>query len=68
MKDLIEKKLESFIDTIVIKENPTMEEINFMVYMLNRIETKEKEEQARIYREQSDKEWREKMANMIGGM
>lgn len=68
MKDLIEKKLESFTNTIVVKENPTMEEINFMVYMLNRIETKEKEEQARLYREQSDKEWREKMASMIGGM
>lgn len=67
MKDLIEKKLESFTNTIVVKENPTMEEINFIVFMLNRIEAKEQEEKSRLYREQSDKEWREKMVNMIGG-
>ena len=68
MKDLIEKKLESVANTIIVKEKPTMAEVNFLIYLLGRIETKEQEEQNRLYREQSDREWKERMAKMIGGM
>ena len=68
MKDRIEKKLEEYANSIIEKENVTMEEINFIVYMLNRIEAKEQAEETRLYKEKYDKEWRERMANMIGGM
>ena len=68
MKDRIEKKLEEYANSIIEKENVTMEEINFIVYMLNRIEAKEQAEESRLHKEKSDKEWRERMANMIGGM
>lgn len=68
MKDRIEKKLEEYANSIIEKENVTMEEINFIVYMLNRIEAKEQAEESRINKEKSDKEWRERMANMIGGV
>ena len=68
MKDRIEKKLEEYANSIIEKENVTMEEINFIVYMLNRIEAKEQVEESRLNKEKSDKEWREKMANLIGGM
>ena len=68
MKDRIEKKLEEYANLIIEKENATMEEINFIVYMLNRIEAKEQVEESRLNKEKSDKEWREKMANLIGGM
>ena len=68
MKDRIEKKLEEYANSIIEKENVTMEEINFIVYMLNKIEAKEQAEESRLNKEKSDKEWRERMANLIGGM
>lgn len=66
MKENIEKKLEEFANAIIKKENPTMEEINFIVFMLNRIEIKENSEAAKADKEKSDKEWKERMANLIG--
>lgn len=71
MKNKIEKKLESYADSIMSKESVTMEEINFLVYMLNKIEAKEREEEAKLDKEKADKEWREKIASltgMIGGV
>ena len=68
MKERIENKLEEYATSIIEKEKVTMEEINFIVYMLNRIEAKEQAEESRLRKEKSDKEWRERMTNMIGGM
>ena len=68
MKDRIEKKLEEYANSIIEKENVTMDEINFIVYMLNKIEAKEQAEESRMNKEKSDKEWRERMTNLIGGM
>ena len=68
MKDRIEKKLEEYANSIIEKENVTMDEINFIVYMLNKIEAKEQAEESRMNKEKSDKEWRKRMTNLIGGM
>lgn len=68
MKEKIEKKLEEYAEGIIMKENPTMEDINFIVFLLNRIEGKENAEQLKIEKEKSDKEMRERMANLIGGV
>lgn len=67
MKEKIEKKLEEYAEGIITKENPTMEDINFIVFLLNRIEGKENAEQMKIERENSNKQYKEAMANLIGG-
>lgn len=65
LKEKIEKKLEEYAESIIAKENPTMEDINFIVFLLNRIEIKENAEIAKAEKEQSDKLWKEKMSTMI---
>lgn len=65
MKEKIENKLEEYAEGIIAKENPTMEEINFIVFLLNRIEMKENAELAKAEKEQSDKLWKEKMSTML---
>lgn len=69
MKESIEKKLAEYAEGILAKENPTMEDINFIVFMLNRIEMKENIEASNKDRERlekSNKEWKANMLNMIG--
>lgn len=65
LKEKIEKKLEEYAEGIIAKENPSIEDINFIVFLLNRIEIKENAEIAKAEKEQSDKLWKEKMSTMI---
>lgn len=44
MKSVIETKLEEYTKKIIEKPELTEKEIDFLVYMLTRIETKEEEE------------------------
>lgn len=72
MKDLIEKKLEEHGKSVIDKENLTMDDINFLIYLLNRIESKEalriskeNEEMLRAQQEANNKAWREHMYGML---
>lgn len=71
MKERIEAKLFEHANKILEKEVLTADEINFVIFLLNRIELKESSEAMKKEKEVSDKLWREKMANIIdmaGGM
>ncbi len=65
MKEKIEAKLFEHAERILKKETLTVEEMNFIIFLLNRIEMKENSESMRKEKEVSDKLWREKMANII---
>lgn len=65
MKERIENKLLEHADKILKKENISEEEIIFLIFLLNRIELKENEEKNKIEREETNKIWRERMANML---
>lgn len=65
MKEKIEAKLFEHADKILEKETVTTDEMNFIIFLLNRIEMKENSEIAKKEKELSDKLWREKMANII---
>lgn len=65
MKDLIEKKLEEHGKSVIDKETLSMDDINFLIYLMNRIEMKENAAAAKAEKEASDKAWREKMSTMI---
>lgn len=72
MKDLIEKKLEEHGKSVIEKDNLTMDDINFLIYLLNRIESKEamriskeNEEKLRVQQEANNKAWREHMYGML---
>lgn len=71
MKEKIEAKLFEHAEKILEKETLTTDEVNFIIFLLNRIEMKENSEAMKKEKEVSDKLWREKMANIInmsGGM
>lgn len=75
MKDLIEKKLEEHGKSVIDKETLSMDDINFLIYLLNRIETKENaaaakanEEILRSQQEANNKAWREHMYGMLESM
>lgn len=68
MKDLIEKKLEEYGKKVIEKNTLSMDDINFLVYLLNRIEMKENAAVAKAEQEASNRAWREKMATMIETM
>lgn len=72
MKELIEKKLEERGNKILEKEELSMDDVNFLVYLLNRIEcketqriSKENEEMLRAQQEANNKAWREHMYGML---
>ena len=65
MKELIEKKLEEHAKTVVEKESLSMDDINFLICMLNRAEIKENAEAARMEKEASEKAWRDRMTAML---
>lgn len=65
MKEKIEAKLFEHADKILEKETLTTEEMNFIIFLLNRIEMRENSEAMKREKEVSDKLWREKMANII---
>lgn len=68
MKELIEKKLEDYAHSLVEKESLSCEDVNFLVFMLNRIEIKENQERDKEEREKSNQQCREKMKTMIEGV
>jgi menaquinone-dependent protoporphyrinogen IX oxidase len=68
MKEKIIKKLEEVAIGIIGKKELTMEEVNFIVFYLSRIEAKEAAEKAEIEREIHDKEWKGRMKELMGGM
>lgn len=65
MKDLIERKLEEHGKSVIEKETLSMDDINFLIYLLNRIEMKENAAAARAEKEASDRMWKERMSTMI---
>lgn len=68
MKDLIEKKLEEYAHSLLEKDNLVLEDVNFLVFMLNRFEAKEIEQKNKEEREKSNEQWRNRMKNMIEGV
>ena len=68
MKESIEKKLEAYANTLLEKDVLTQEDVNFLVFMLNRYEFKENEQRNKEEREKSNEEWRNKMKTMIEGV
>lgn len=65
MKDLIEKKLEEHGKSVIEKETLSVDDINFLIYLLNRIEMKENAVAAKAEQEAQNKLWREKMNTML---
>ncbi|MCM1057252.1 MAG: hypothetical protein NC517_06565 [Firmicutes bacterium] len=75
MKELIEKKLEEYGKKILAKSEMSMDDVNFLVFWMNRLEMKEKAEAAKaneeILREKQEannKAWREHMFGMLEKM
>ncbi len=58
MKDLIEKKLEEHGKSVIEKESLSMDDINFLIYLLNRIEMKENAVAAKAEKEAYDRAWK----------
>lgn len=65
MKDLIEKKLEEHGRSVIKKETLSMDDINFLIYLLNRIESKENAAAIKAEQETQNRLWREKMNTML---
>lgn len=65
MKESIEKKLEEHGKSVIEKETLSMDDINFLIYLLNRIEMKENAAAAKAEQEAQNKLWREKMNTML---
>lgn len=65
MKENIEKRLNRYTETLINKDDLSMEEINFLVFWLNRIEAKEKDDEYQKSRKESNQKWRENMLGMI---
>ena len=65
MKENIEKRLNQHAERLINKDELSMEEINFLVFWLNRIEMKENELKCQKSREESNQRWRENMLGMI---
>lgn len=65
MKESIEKKLEEHGKSIIEKDSLSMDDINFLIYLLNRIEMKENAAAAKAEQEAQNKLWRERINTMI---
>ncbi|MCM1327753.1 MAG: hypothetical protein NC243_11290 [Lachnoclostridium sp.] len=72
MKESIEMKLEEHGKKILGKEELSMDDVNFLVYLLNRLEckeaqkiSKENEEKIKAEQEANNKAWREHMFGML---
>ncbi len=65
MKDLIEKKLEEHGKSVIEKETLSMDDINFLIYLLNRIEIKENAAVMKEEQKERDRIMREKMSTLI---
>ncbi len=72
MKELIESKLEEHGKKILGKEELSMDDVNFLIFWMNRLEckeaqriSKENEEMLRAQQEANNKAWREHMYGML---
>lgn len=65
MKGLIEKKLEEHGKSVIEKESLSMDDINFLIYLLNRIEMKENAAVMKEEQKERDRLMREKMSTLI---
>lgn len=72
MIDLIEKKLEEHAKKILDKKELSMDDINFLIFLMNRLEnkeairsSKENKEKLRLQQETNNKAWREHMYAML---
>lgn len=68
MKSMIEDKLKKHLNVILYKEDLSSDDINFMIYMLNRAELKEAQEANKAELEKSNEEWKNRMKNLIEGV
>ena len=59
------KKLEEHGKSIIEKDSLSMDDINFLIYLLNRIEMKENAAAAKAEQEAQNKLWRERINTMI---
>lgn len=65
MKEMIEKKLADHAETIMEKDVLSVDDVNFLVFMLSRIEMKESNAAAKEEKERANQAWREKMSGML---
>lgn len=65
MKESIENKLEDHGKRVIEKDSLSMDDINFLIYLLNRIEMKENAAAAKAEQEAQNKLWRKKMNTML---
>jgi hypothetical protein len=65
MKESIENKLEEHGKRVIEKDSLSMDDINFLIYLLNRIEMKENAAAAKAEQEAQNKLWRKKMNTML---
>ncbi len=72
MKELIESKLEEHGKKILDKEELSMDDVNFLIFWMNRLEckeaqriSKENEEKLKAQQEANNKAWREHMYGML---
>lgn len=75
MKELIESKLEEHGKKILDKEELSMDDVNFLIFWMNRLEnkealriSKENEEKLRAQQEANNKAWKEHMYGMLENM
>ncbi len=75
MKELIESKLEEHGKKILEKEELSMDDVNFLIFWMNRLEckeaqriSKENEEMLKAQQEANNKAWREHMYGMLENM
>lgn len=68
MKEKIEKRLEEYADALVAKDDLVAEDVNFLVFMLNRYEMKEANAALADEKKKSNEEWRKRMNAMIEGV
>ncbi len=75
MKELIEIKLEEHGKKILDKEELSMDDVNFLIFWMNRLEckeaqriSKENEEKLKAQQEANNKAWKEHMYGMLENM
>lgn len=65
MKDKIINKLNDYAEYLMDKETLTFEEVNFLIYWMQRIECKEQQEADKVDREQNNARWKESMMAIL---
>lgn len=67
MKDNIELKLNNHLDFLLGKDVLSAEDINFLIYMLNRAEMKEAQEANKAEMAKNNEEWKNRMKLLLEG-